>query len=307
MEGVQAAVSLSSPPNEHLVFAAIMDEIVTLPVSTIGYVPRRVRPLLAEVLSAECRHARLDGLWGFVRLSLLAKAKLRAPPRGGKKKQYVVGALITARLHRWQDRDIAALWVEASNEARIKRTGSDVAMPARNNARRALRLAQEGRFSDIMRALGATGCASSDNMEALNELVSCHPKHPLLSRPDDYSVPPPISVDSEAVLMALSAFPRGTSPGGTQLRAQHLLDAVVGNTAPAATVCLAELTLLMNILLAGRMDDRAAPWLVGAPLTALVKKGGGFRPIAVGEMIRRLASRLCCTVVCPKLPEIFLP
>ena len=49
-------------------------------------------------------------------------------------------------------------------------------------------------------------------------------------------------------------------------------------------MCLDELTLLMNILLAGRMDHRAAPWLVGAPLTALVKKGGGFRSFAVGEV-----------------------
>ena len=87
MEGVQAAVSLSPPPNKHLVLAAIMDEIITLPVSTIGHVPRRVRPLLAEVLLGECRHARLDGLWGFVRLSLLAKATLRAPPHGGKERR----------------------------------------------------------------------------------------------------------------------------------------------------------------------------------------------------------------------------
>ena len=307
MEGVQAAVSLSPPPNEHLVLAAIMDEMITLPVSTIGHIPRRVRPLLAEVLSAECRHSRLDGLCGFVWLSLLAKTTLRAPPRRGKKKRYVVGALITARLHRWQDGDIAALLVEARNEAIIRRTGSDVAMPARNNARRALRLAQEGRISDAMRTQGATGCASSDNMEALSELVSRHPEHPLPSRPDDYSVPPHILVDSEAVLMVLRAFLQGNNLGGTRLRDQHILDAVVGITAPVATVCLAELTLLMNILLAVRMDHRAAPWLVGAPVTALVKKGGGFRPIAVCEVIRRLASRLCCTAVRRKLPELFLP
>ena len=77
----------------------------------------------------------------------------------------MVGALITARLNRWQDGDIAALWVEARNEARIRRTGSDVALPAHKNARRALRLAQEGRFSDAMRTLGTAGCASSDNIE----------------------------------------------------------------------------------------------------------------------------------------------
>ena len=47
--------------------------------------------------------------------------------------------------------------------------------------------------------------------------------------------------------------------------------------------------------------------MCGAPLTALLKKGGGVRPIAVGEVIRRLASRLCCLAVRPSLPGVFIP
>ena len=49
------------------------------------------------------------------------------------------------------------------------------------------------------------------------------------------------------------------------------------------------------------------PWLCGAPLTALLKKNGGFRPIAVGEILCRLASRLCCQFACPFLSDFFLP
>ena len=63
----------------------------------------------------------------------------------------------------------------------------------------------------------------------------------------------------------------------------------------------------MNVLLAGKLDFRAAPWMVGAPLIALQKKTGGFRPIAIGDVIRRLASRLCCKSVHSLLPDIFLP
>ena len=37
------------------------------------------------------------------------------------------------------------------------------------------------------------------------------------------------------------------------------------------------------------------------------KKSGGFRPIAVGETIRRLVSRLCCLSVRPRLEELLLP
>ena len=57
------------------------------------------------------------------------------------------------------------------------------------------------------------------------------------------------------------------------------------------------------------MDRLISSWLCGAPLTALFKKhdGGGVRPIAVGEVLRRLVSRICCAAVKSKLPDIFLP
>ena len=85
-----------------------MDEIFTLPVSTISHVPHKVRPLLVQVITTELQHARLDGLWGFTRLFLFPKAVLRPPPRGGRKKRYAVDALIVSRIRRWQDGDLEA-------------------------------------------------------------------------------------------------------------------------------------------------------------------------------------------------------
>ena len=75
-----------------------MDEIFTLPVSTISHVPHKVRPLLVQVITTELQHARLDGLWGFTRLFLFPKAVLRPPLRGGRKKRYAVDALIVSRI-----------------------------------------------------------------------------------------------------------------------------------------------------------------------------------------------------------------
>ena len=37
------------------------------------------------------------------------------------------------------------------------------------------------------------------------------------------------------------------------------------------------------------------------------EEDGSYRPIAVGEVIRCLASRLCCIAVHPQLPDVFLP
>ena len=112
---------------------------------------------------------------------------------------------------------------------------------------------------------------------------------------------------TQIVLSCLRAFPKGTSPGASKLRAQHLLDVIAGSTAPAARDCLLSLTCLMNHLLSGKAPSCISPWLCGAPLTALLKKGGGVRPIAVGEVIRCLANRLCCLAVRPSLPSVFIP
>ena len=88
--GILAASFGSPPGNETSIFTSIMNEIITLPVPTITHIPRNVCPLLAQVFCKELQNACKDDIWGFVRLSLLPKAVLRPPPRGGRKKHYVV-------------------------------------------------------------------------------------------------------------------------------------------------------------------------------------------------------------------------
>ena len=98
-----------------------------------------------------------------------------------------------------------------------------------------------------------------------------------------------MTVDECAVIRCLKGLPRGTSPGASGLRAQHLLDVISGHTISSAEDCLFAVTRLMNFLLPGKVSPLLAPWLCGTPLTALLKKNGGVKPIAVGEVLRRLA------------------
>ena len=81
------------------------------------------------------------------------------------------------------------------------------------------------------------------------------------------------------------------------------MDGVCGSSAPASVECLNSLTGCINCLLAGTLDSHLVPWFCGAPLTALAKKGGGFRPIAVGETLYCLVSKVCCFSVCSSLPN----
>ena len=271
LAGIQAASFGSPPGNETSIFTSIMNEIITLPDSTITHIPRKVRPLLAQVFCKELQHACKDDIWGFVRLSLLPKAVLRPPPRGGRKKRYVVAKLIIERLHRWLDGDLEALWLEALNEVPNKTPSILTADVADSNAKRAIRLAQEGRYSDAMRALVANGRTSPDNVEALNDIIARHPRHSLPTQSDNHTISPSITVDSCGVTFALKRFPHGSSLG-PKLHAQHLLDITSGSTSPYAPSCLSELTQFINMLLAGKIDPRIAPWLVGAPLIAYRRK-----------------------------------
>ena len=169
-----------------------------------------------------------------------------------------------------------------------------------NNIKCALAIAREGHFSKAMQCLGSCGTAAHNDTEALDELLQHHPQHILPDWSDD--IPPPLTVSSESVLSALRDFPKASSPGASQLRCQHLLDAT-----PSSKDCLDKLTRLTCFLLSGHADTHIGPWLSGAPLTSLLKKQGGICPIAVGEVLCHLTSRLCCSAVRSVSPDVFLP
>ena len=197
-----------------------------------------------------------------------------------------------------------SLWSSLQDDLTVSMTHK---RPSHSSCKsRALFWAREGRYSNALQALSSQGVAGPDDNSAYQDLLKRHPSSPCPDI-DDASSKPSLTVDEPMVLSCLQAFPKGTSPGASKLRAQHLLDAIAGSTAPAARDCLVSLTCLMNNLLSGKAPSILAPWLCGAPLTALHKKGGGVRPIAVGEVLRWLASRLCCFAVRPSLPGVFLP
>ena len=84
--------------------------------------------------------------------------------------------------------------------------------------------AGKSRFRDAMRSLGSLGCATTDDQAAVEEIMKQHPENDLSDWNSDIS--PPVTVSSASVLEVLQNFPRGTSPGGSKLHCQHMLDAV---------------------------------------------------------------------------------
>ncbi len=57
--GVKTASQFTCPQflSEFDIFQAVMEDISTLPVTSVCHIPRKVRPLLSEVLASEFRDA----------------------------------------------------------------------------------------------------------------------------------------------------------------------------------------------------------------------------------------------------------
>ena len=104
---------------------------------------------------------------------------------------------------------------------------------------------------------------------------------------------------------ALRSFPDGSSGGPDGLRPKHLLD--LCNCKATGQSLLTAISSLMNLLLEGKCHPDVIPILFGGNLTALVKKSGGIRPIAVGYTWRRLAAKCANSNAMSRLGDYFAP
>ena len=106
---------------------------------------------------------------------------------------------------------------------------------------------------------------------------------------------------------ALRSFPTGSAPGPSGLRANHLKEAVFYSSPHRASLTLQYLTGVVNLLCAGRAPRAVVPHLCGAYLLPCRKKDGGLRPIAVGEVLRRLTSKCAARAVLSNALQLLSP
>lgn len=84
-------------------------------------------------------------------------------------------------------------------------------------------------------------------------------------------------------------FPAGSSGGPDEVRQQHIAEFL--NSQDAGPRLLTELTALVNLFLAGTCPPSLYSLLFGGYLTVLRKNTGGSRPIVVGYIWHRIASK----------------
>ena len=95
---------------------------------------------------------------------------------------------------------------------------------------------------------------------------------------------------------AIARFPKGAAPGPSGLRASHIQDAV--RRPGRGTPLVQALASLAQAWVNGTLPLEHAPFFTGANLTPLRKKDGGVRPVAVGEVLRRLVGKALLAIVC---------
>ena len=114
-----------------------------------------------------------------------------------------------------------------------------------------------------------------------------------------------IQVTKAEIKEAITSFPNGSAAGPDGLRPQHLKDLIADGD--GAEALLDSITELINIMLAGRVPASICPLLFGGALTAILKGGGGVRPIAVGYNWRRLAGKVAGRRVAARAAALLAP
>ena len=144
---------------------------------------------------------------------------------------------------------------------------------------------EQGDFKGAVR-LACSDATIADNSSAtFEELQQKHPHpHPassIIPLPETTGLPP-ITVSEEEIIHAIRSFPNDSAGGPDGLRPQHLKDMTDPITNGGAQALISALSRFVTVVLQGKVPMTIRPFFFGASLTALTKKEGEIRPIAVG-------------------------
>ena len=152
---------------------------------------------------------------------------------------------------------------------------------------------QQGQLSKAASAL-VTELAVKVSAPVIAEMREKHPEARAEDRARKAAVPhihqnAANQINHECIKKVVLSFPRGSAGGPSGLRPQHLRDAFAHGWEHELTRQLGD---FCNKLLKGHVIAEFKPWFFGAKLAALPKPDDTLRPIAVGDTLRRLTSKL---------------
>lgn len=278
-----------------------LEEVMAQHARTAKHVPKACRDQWARALTrALAAVVAYNTTAAWTELIMLPKAVLGPPPRGGRKNTRAAATFTADRLSRWLDGDKHELWREVCASPAPARPGPATAA---HNRRRAEALAREGFDRKACAALLSKGVCE-DTAQVVETLRQLHPQAPHPVCPPLAELPLAADITASSVERVLRTFPRDSAAGPSGTRVQHFVEAL---TPGHCTPVLEQLTAVVQLLARGGAPPDVAPYLAGASLMALPKESGGIRPIAVGEVLRRITGKCLCAAVREEAHAFFPP
>jgi hypothetical protein len=113
-----------------------------------------------------------------------------------------------------------------------------------------------------------------------------------------------LQVETINVISSLYSFPKETGCGSDQFRAQHLIDMLKSKYYRQNVQLQAKITKFIIIIINGSLPDVVMPYFASAPITPLIKKENGVRPIAVGCIWRGVGVQNACETIVHSVNEV---
>jgi hypothetical protein len=300
--------------NKALAFASQVpaEAVLGCPFPTLRKIPtkllRRTSTLLNHFVRLSIRDPAAENPWKL--LLLIPRLLWRKLPRGGAHKRRQLTSALVWRLKHFEAGDFAMLYETTLASLPL----SDHASTVKSRVTSLVRLGELSRAAQaaVNKLKVAVPASPNDTiMTSLEDLLNPASVHPVPVLPQPRYTPPPttspdndsddIDADPDAFVSpaplfdllsfstAISTAPRGSGPGPSGWRWEHLDDIFHQGGLQSF------LHLFLKVSTTGLFPESLRSLFFGGKLTALVKPNSKHRPIVAGEIFARAIDRAVVT------------
>lgn len=230
---------------------------------------------------------------------------LRSFKRGGVSHKKSVISSFARRVDQWMGNNDDTLETKTRNRIRLFNDMKQEKLqhqPANRN-KKVKKLVSQGKFSKACQELISDESHAPNDDSTYFSLQQKHPDGQPTPKPENIPRPPQhFSVVD--ILNAINEFPVDSAAGLSRLRPDHIKASLKSFSSNSI---LGNLLNLTNLFISGNVCIDVQPYLAGAFLSAFVKPQGGIRPIACGDVARRIAGKILARAVQQEAKSLFYP
>lgn len=309
-------ISVAPPlPQEIVASLPPVSDIFTTNINVAKSVHHTVRAEVMDLFSALLRGTAVGTETSFKLLFMFPKAIL-----GYKGTSAPSTALIRQRIIAWHAHWYAELWSEAKENRKTVEAQASTKVPtkvphhapagpqtlpanARPSTKRALHLIEEVEYSKALQALLSTGTVPKDQ-SAATKLQALHPEAPVPAQETEalLRLAETIEISEKQLVSAVRSFSSTTATGVLGIKVPLLKQMLQYDVSGVFTRAL---RVFVVSCANGKTPEVMRPFLAGASLTGLPKLPSGIRPIAAGEILRRIIAKATLSNAMAQLADFF--